>query len=93
MHRREERSRSLYEFGKHLSEVKTELQIVDFLNETIDRQFECESVTLLSDHNGKLQDITDYRFEEKDFAVASWTFEHGKFAGWSTQTLSGSKCL
>lgn len=93
MHRREERSRSLYEFTKHLSEVKTEKQILEILNTTIDQQFGCESITLLSDQHGKLQDSTDYRFDEKDFAVASWTFEQGKLAGWSTQTLSGSKCL
>ena len=30
---------------------------------------------------------------EKDFAVASWTFDNKEKAGWSTDTLAGSRCL
>ena len=90
---REERTRSLYEFGKLLSDAKSEDQIVKVLSSTIDAQFECQSNVLLTGSDRQLQYTENQRFSDKDFAVATWVFEHGKPAGWSTQTLSASPCL
>jgi len=92
---REERTRNLYELGRNLSEAKDISQILTILTSTITKQFGGESSALLTDGEGGLSKKEGVypSIEDKDFAVANWVFENGKPAGWSTDTLAGSKCL
>jgi two-component system sensor histidine kinase KdpD len=94
LQKREQRARSLYEFAKNLSEATNETQILDAMKLTVDRQFGGKSLTLLAvPKTRSLQALPTSVLSSNDFAVAVWTFEHGKPAGWSTQTLSAAKCL
>ncbi len=93
LQRGEEQARGLYELTKNLAVAKTESEIVSILGSTIDDRFPCQSQILLSTNNGTLDHPKNLSFNEKDYAVAAWVFDHGKSAGWSTQTLSGSLCL
>ncbi len=96
LHSREERTRALYELGKILADAKDVGQIRSILSSTIDKQFGGDAVALMANVEGTLvhERIGVYhRLDEKDFAVATWVFENRTPAGWSTQTLSASKCL
>ncbi len=91
---RESETRLLYELVKNLSEVQNEKQAAQILSETIKRQFKSSNAILLG-HAGKLdtEHLIGKHLSEKDFAVAQWSYENNKSAGWSTQTLSASPCL
>jgi two-component system, OmpR family, sensor histidine kinase KdpD len=90
---REERALTLYEFGKSLAGAKDAKQITALLSLALKKQFVGETVALLTDKDGKFENPANTVVEEKDYAVGVWVFEHGKAAGWSTQTLSASRCL
>jgi two-component system sensor histidine kinase KdpD len=93
LQRGEEQARALYELTKNLAAAKTEVEIVNVLNSTIDDRFPCQSQTLLSGSDRILMYPKNSSFNEKDYAVATWVYEHGQSAGWSTQTLSAATCL
>jgi two-component system sensor histidine kinase KdpD len=96
---RESETRRLYEFGKHLSAAKDERQVALLLNQVIENQFKARSRVYLGDRDRKLRNLLSPQEKgtphanEKDEAVAQWSFENNKAAGWSTQTLSASSCL
>ncbi|MGZ3723405.1 MAG: DUF4118 domain-containing protein, partial [Bdellovibrionales bacterium] len=91
---REERARELYELGKGLSEAKTMREITGVLVSKIENQFRGRVRILLADNKGNLeQPQGEPAMSENEYAVASWAFENGKSAGWSTQTLAGANCL
>lgn len=92
---RESETRLLYELVKKLSEAESPSEAVTILSETLRRQFKAQSAILLANELGKLdaKKQTGRALDEKDLAVAQWSFENGKPAGWSTQTLSASPCL
>lgn len=92
---RESESRLLYELVKMLSEARNEKEAAEILNQVIRRQFKAQSAILLvgDDRELNLGKTVGRTLSEKETAVAQWTFENGKLAGWSTQTLSASTCL
>lgn len=92
---REEQTRSLYELGKNLAEARTLADVTEFVLRHVERQFPGEAAVLLASPDGKLEALDKDRpwIQEKERAVAQWSFEHGKSAGWGTQTLSGARCL
>lgn len=92
---RESRSRILYEFVKKLSDAKTLVQIQSVLILTVDRVFQASCTIFFVERDGKLDWSKAFgpKLDEKDLAVAQWAFENNSNAGWSTQTLAGSKCL
>lgn len=91
---RETETRLLYELVKNLSEAKDNQHVAQILSGTIKRQFKAGSAILLG-KEGKLdsQNPVGKNLSEKELAVAQWSFENGKSAGWSTQTLSAAACL
>lgn len=89
----EHRARNLYELGKKLTEAKDIVRIKETLSDVVNREFEAQSSVVAMNKDRKLDPPNLYRVDEKDYAVALWSFENGKPAGWSTQTLSGSRCL
>lgn len=92
---REERSRLLYEFVQRLAEAKSLEQIQIVVTSTVDRLFggNCSIFMIDSARNANWDKPFGKPLAEKDLAVARWSFENGKPAGWSTATLSGSKSL
>ena len=93
--KREERTRYLYEFSRSLIQSKTLVQIVDSFTSTIAKHFGGHAIVLLGTNEKDFfaAQASNSRIKEKEAAVAAWTFSQEKPAGWSTQTLSGSKCL
>ncbi|MBV2169905.1 MAG: sensor histidine kinase KdpD [Bdellovibrio sp.] len=91
---REEKSRRLYELSKKISEARQESAILDVLIGTLEDVLEGDVVPVLSSKSGVLDfENSQRKMDEKDQAVAQWVFEQRKSAGWSTQTLAGSRCL
>jgi len=91
---REKRARLLYELGKSLSKAKTSEAMANILIGAVDSQFGSESHFILTDRSGHLQTENLQAIKDvKTLAVATWAFENSKPAGWSTTTLSASKCL
>jgi two-component system sensor histidine kinase KdpD len=94
---REERTNFLYEI---LQEIAGSQDQSEYLNKVVDRVgalLKAECGIILKGLEGKLYfaDASDYalRLSEKEQAVATWAFQNGKAAGWSTDTLSQSKSL
>lgn len=91
---REARARSLYELGRKLSEAKDIRKLNLICTSVLETQFGGEAVIVLRGADGKLvRDASSSKLDDQDFAVAVWVFENKKTAGWSAQTLAGSKCL
>jgi len=88
---REGRAQSLYELSKRLSASRTTIEVNQVLENTVGSQFQGRTRILHADKEGQLQSPTG--FPENEFAVAHWTFQNRKPAGWSTQTLSAAPCL
>ncbi len=92
---RESETRLLYELIKMLSQIESDAEAAEMLRKTIKRQFKTQCSILLAGVSGKKDMLTPIgkTLEEKELAVARWSFENGKQAGWSTQTLSAANCL
>ncbi len=94
---REQKTRALYEVLKSMTLVQETTALVRLALSKIESLFQAEACILLA---------YDHRLEEKpsfgnlkptdnDRAVATWSYDHGRMAGWSTDTLPLSKvfCL
>ncbi|MES2767866.1 MAG: sensor histidine kinase KdpD [Bdellovibrionota bacterium] len=92
---REFRANTLYDFGKNISEAKSQKEIAKVAKHSLERLFESEVEILLEKEDGSLNSLTmsNKAISDKDFAVASWSFDNKKTAGWKTDTLTSSNCL
>ncbi len=97
MREREERTNVLYQV---LQDIAGSQKKAEFLNKVIKRVGETlhgECSVFLKSPEGVLQlsESKTYstRLDEKEKAVALWSYENQKSAGWSTDTLSQSKAL
>ena len=61
----------------------------------ISESFNYDAIILLPDDKNNLEVVSRFGtvkdFDEHEKGVATWVFEHGKSAGFSTETLSSSK--
>jgi two-component system sensor histidine kinase KdpD len=94
---REERTNFLYEV---LQEIIGGTDQTEYLSKVVDRVgtlLNAECGVILKTFYGKLYFAESAHYSmflsEKEQAVASWAFQNGKAAGWSTDTLSQSKSL
>ena len=94
---REERTTFLYEI---LRDISNSAEKSEFLKKVVRRvgvNFKSDCGVFLADRSGRLQFKFDKTYsislDEKSQAVATWAFESGKSAGWSTQTLADAKAL
>ena len=93
---REEFIASLYDFSRDLL-ISQNLN--DFLNRItsyIEDLFNYDVVMILPDNDNNHLKIesrkgNNVQFDDNDLGLANWVFEHGKSAGYSTDTLSSSK--
>lgn len=92
---REANSRTLYEFVQELSNSKDLMHMLRVTTDAVERVFGGQCTLFPIDKDGKISWSPQGKsvLSEKDIAVAHWVYENLKPAGWSTQTLSGSKCL
>lgn len=92
---REAHSRILYEFVKELSNSKDLSLMLRVTTDAVERIFGGNCTIFPTAKDGKLSwsKYGKYPISDKEIAVAHWVFENKKPAGWSTQTLSGSRVL
>ncbi len=94
---RAKKSDLLYEFGKRINDAENIQEISDSACETIDYFFDFESAIFIKQSPGILKERALNRghrtLSSKDMAVASWSLQNKKRAGWGTETLGSSSCL
>lgn len=87
----------LYEISQDIAGSKNKTDFLEKINARVGTKFKSECRVILRATDGRLQinDLKSYSpyLKEKDKAVAMWSFETGKAAGWSTDTLSNSRSL
>ncbi|HEY8269642.1 MAG TPA: sensor histidine kinase KdpD [Pseudobdellovibrionaceae bacterium] len=97
MREREERTNVLYEI---LKDIASSQEKSEFLQKALSRVgaiLGADCGVILKSPNGSLEfseaRVYSIRTNEKDQAVALWSFQNRKPAGWSTDTLSESRAL
>lgn len=94
---RAHRSSVLYEFSRGLAEAQSIREIASRASEGISQVFNFDSVILMKKAPGLLNDkpsnVSAKMVDAKEFAVATWSLQNRKRAGWGTETLSSSRCL
>jgi two-component system, OmpR family, sensor histidine kinase KdpD len=94
---RAHRSAILYEFSRRLAEAKSIQEIANRANEGVEQVFNFDSVILMKKAPGVLSEapanVSFRTIEGKEFALATWSLQNRKRAGWSTETLNSSSCL
>lgn len=94
---RAQRASVLYEFSKSLGSAKSRHEIANIARDSFSKVFSFEIEMLLKTDANELavnpegKEIN--RIDPKELAVAAWSFQNGKAAGWGTDTLSSSKCM
>lgn len=94
---REEKTRALYEILKSMTLVQDTVTLVNLGLSKIESLFGAQCCILLA-RDQILEDSPNFGklfLSDKDKAVATWSFDHGKMAGWSTDTLPSAEvfCL
>ncbi|MGZ3788160.1 MAG: ATP-binding protein [Bacteriovorax sp.] len=91
---RDKKTRTLLSLLEDFSHAITVKEICILTEKTIQDLFKSQIIILLRDEKKALSRIsTSSGFvSDKEFALAVWSFENKKAAGWSTQTLSQSRC-
>ena len=91
---KEEKSRVLFNLLKSFSTAMTANAICELTENSLRDLFGAEVTVLLANENKLLRKSTGGEVvTEKEFALALWSFDNKKSAGWSTQTLSQSRSL
>lgn len=94
---REKKTSALYEILRAMTLAQGAERVIELSISKLEALFDAECGIVLA-HNGDISSKLDFgHFEltEKDLAVAMWSYNHGRMAGWSTNTLSlsGVLCL
>lgn len=97
---REERAGSLYEIARDLSGAVQIDQVVEISAESIARTFRANAALLLPDKSGQVAmapsratPLSADKPLNVDIGIAQWAFDHGRPAGFSTDTLPGTDIL
>jgi two-component system sensor histidine kinase KdpD len=94
---REARANALYELSRRLVEAQGMEALLRVASECIANLFDASIWILLPNASGTLESIHEgfsvRTLDEKELAIASWSFTNGKKAGWSTNTLPDSRSL
>lgn len=92
---REQKTNALFNLLKDFSTATDTKGICDLTERSIQYLLEAQVTILLA--NGKKiitrKTTRSGDVSDKEFALALWSFDNKKTAGWSTQTLSESRCL
>lgn len=94
---KEEHTSVLYEVLKDISEATEKSDFIVKVTERVGRLLQASCGVVLKNEAGHLDFYQSKAYgiflKEKDQAVAQWTFDHQKTAGWSTDTLAQSRAL
>ncbi|HRI66586.1 MAG TPA: sensor histidine kinase KdpD, partial [Polyangium sp.] len=94
---REARTAALYALSRNLSAADDEHAIADIVVRQASGAFGAPAMVLRPDARGDLSALAaeppSLIFDSKEIEVARWTLEHGRSAGFGTDTLSGSRIL
>jgi two-component system, OmpR family, sensor histidine kinase KdpD len=94
---REERTAALYALSRNLATADDEMGIADIVVRQAIVAFGASAWVLQVDANGDLHTLAAepkaVPLEAKELIVARWTFEHGRAAGFGTDTLHASRLL
>ncbi|MDZ4081370.1 MAG: sensor histidine kinase KdpD [Bdellovibrionales bacterium] len=94
---RAHRASVLYEFSKSLGSAKSRDDIAGIARDSFLRIFGFEIEMLLKTNGNELSQKPEgkeiNRIDPKELAVAAWSFQNSRPAGWGTETLSASKCM
>lgn len=90
LRKREEKTLVLYEIVRDLATAPFNKELFHSICNRLNSLLNGKSEILLKEiENGlTIKSDTDLLKEEKEKAVATWVFDNGKMAGWSTDTLS-----
>lgn len=93
---REEKTRELYDLLKSMTLVQGTGSLIEMALTKIESLFGGTAAVILAESDHILEDKPKYgkiEISENDLGVATWSFNHGRKAGWSTDTLPLSKVL
>ncbi|GIL16375.1 MAG: two-component sensor histidine kinase [Oligoflexia bacterium] len=97
MRDREERMEVLYRVLKDISESSNKEEFINKVRSTIGELLEGECGVVLKGRDGLLDfsgsKSYSLQLDDRERAVALWTFQNKKAAGWSTETLSQARAL
>jgi two-component system sensor histidine kinase KdpD len=92
---REKKTNALFNLLKEFSSAMSNKAICDLTEKSILDLIGAQVKILLANENKTITRKTTNAgdISDKEFALALWSFDNKKRAGWSTQTLSQSRCL
>jgi len=94
---REQRTAVLYTLSRDLAGVDDDRAIADIVAHQAEGVFGAPALVLRANETGALDILaaspSSTVMDTKDLGVARWAFEHGKPAGFGTNTLPGSKVV
>lgn len=91
---REKRSRTLYEFARDLSQVRSTAEAIEKTEDFLARQFRARVAVLVPDATNTLVSPTGRGMTNPfDSTTAQWAYDHAKEAGAGTHTLAGNEYL
>ncbi len=93
--KRDEYNRSLYELVKEMASALTVTEACFSAEQSLETMLNGKIKVLLTNSEGKLvrKTYNSAKLDEKDLALALWSFENKRKAGWKTDTLAESRCL
>jgi two-component system sensor histidine kinase KdpD len=91
---KDKKTQVLFRLLEDFSHAETTKEICELTAKSIFDLMQSQVKILLRDKNNMLSRKSDLSgtLSDKEFALADWSFENKKAAGWSTQTLSQSFC-
>ncbi len=94
---REERTNVLYQVLQDISNSKDKQEFIEKIKSRVGQTLEADCGVILKSKDGGLlfdsEKSHSMRLDEKEQAVALWSFQNQKNAGWSTDTLGESRSL
>src|SRR5437867_1730369 len=92
---REQRTQALYAMSRELAGARTAEEVVRIASRHVSELVQGSASVLLPGSNGRLEEPTGdgSGASSREAAVAQWTFDHGRMAGLSTDTLPGASAL
>ncbi len=86
---REEKTRALYDILRSMTLVQGIEPLIELARSKIEALFKAETSVFLAEQNKLLLQSSYGKLvlNDKDQAVATWCFDNGRMAGWSTDTL------
>ena len=92
---REQRTAALYALSRDLGTVQDRTEVVAALMRSLRDTFAVDTAVLLPADGGRVEAAapSPYPIDERERAVAQWSFDHAQPAGQGTRTLPGAAAL